>query len=208
MQHWRIFALALGLGLGLQACNFSPNPQALPRLGNHQVDKTTGDTTYHRIPDFEFVNQDSVVVNNATFENKIYVADFFFTSCPTICPKTAQQMLRLYERYKDDDRVALIAHSIDVVRDTVGRLKEYAESMEVSAPKWHFVTGNKVELYEIADDYMSIAEEDPDAPGGFDHSGWFILVDNNRYIRSFCNGTDEESVNEFMKDIDWLLDHM
>lgn len=200
--------IAPGLLLVLQACNFNSHVESLPLLGQHQVDKVTGDTTYHRIPDFEFVNQDSMVVNNATFEGKIYVADFFFTSCPTICPKTAQQMLRLYKRYKDDDRVELLAHSIDTQRDTVGRLKAYANNLEVSAPKWHFVTGDKSEIYEIADDYMSIAIEDPDAPGGFDHSGWFILVDKNRHIRSFCKGTDPESVDEFMKDIDWLLEHM
>ncbi len=202
------FFLILVAALFFQACDLGMGTSSLPRLGKHKVDKETGDTTYHTIPDFQFVNQDSMVVTNETFEGKVYIADFFFTSCPTICPKTAQQMLRLYERYEDDDRVALLAHSIDTKRDTVERLKEYANSLEVSAPKWHFVTGNKAEIYEIADDYMSIAIEDPDAPGGFDHSGWFILVDKDRYIRSFCNGTDPESVDKFMKDIDWLLEHM
>jgi protein SCO1/2 len=197
----------LVLSIFISSCGMG-EMEPLPLLGNHQIDNTTGDTTYHIIPDFEFINQDSMLVNNETFKDKIYVADFFFTSCPTICPKTAQQMLRLYERYKDDDRVALLAHSIDTKRDTVGRLKEYANGLEVSAPKWHFVTGNKADIYEIADDYMSIAIEDPDAPGGFDHSGWFILVDKDRHIRSFCNGTDPESVDDFMEDIDWLLDQM
>jgi protein SCO1/2 len=200
--------LLLSVAVLIGACNFGPDANVLPILGNHDIDESTGDTTYHQIADFEFVNQDSMVVNNATFEGKIYVADFFFTSCPTICPKTSQQMLRLYDHYKDEDRVALLAHSIDVKRDTVGRLKEYANSLGVSAPKWHLVTGDKDEIYEMSDDYMSITEEDPDAPGGFNHSGWFILVDQNRHIRSFCNGTDEESVAQFMKDIDWLLNHM
>lgn len=196
------------LVLGFQACNLNASFEALPLLGQHIIDPETGDTTYHVIPDFQFINQDSMVITNETFKDKVYVADFFFTSCPTICPKTAQQMLRLYKRYEAEDRVALLAHSIDTKHDTVPRLKEYANSLEVSAPKWHFVTGVKSEIYEIADDYMSIAIEDPDAPGGFDHSGWFILVDKDRHIRSFCNGTDPESVDKFMKDIDWLLDNM
>ncbi|KAA3637971.1 MAG: SCO family protein [Bacteroidetes bacterium] len=202
------FFLILVAVLFFHACDFGMGASSLPRLGQHKIDKETGDTTYHTIPDFQFINQDSMEVTNETFKGKVYIVDFFFTSCPTICPKTAQQMLRLYKRYEDDDRVSLLAHSIDTKRDTVARLKEYANSLEVSAPKWHFVTGNKAEIYEIADDYMSIAIEDPDAPGGFDHSGWFILIDENRYIRSFCNGTDPESVDKFMKDIDWLLENM
>lgn len=207
MMNMRLIIQVFIISVALSACGTGMK-EPLPLLGKHQIDKETGDTTYHQIPDFEFINQDSMVVNNETFKDKIYVADFFFTSCPTICPKTAQQMLRLYERYKDEDRVVLLAHSIDTKRDTVGRLKEYANGLEVSAPKWHFVTGEKADIYNIADDYMSIAIEDPDAPGGFDHSGWFILVDKDRHIRSFCNGTDPESVDDFMEDIDWLLDHM
>lgn len=202
-----IYIITLSL-LFLTACNFGPSEEALPKLGQYNIDKTSGDTTFHRIPDFAFVNQDSLPVTNATFEDKIYVTDFFFTSCPTICPKTTRQMLRLYERYKDDDRFALLAHSIDVKRDSVPRLKQYATNLEVSAPKWHFITGNKDEIYDIAEDYMSIAKDDPTAPGGFDHSGWLILIDKNRHIRSFCNGTDEEAVTAFMKDIDWLLENM
>lgn len=199
--------LIIGL-LSLNACNFEKPVQPLPILGIHDIDKEAGDTTYHSIPDFEFTNQDSTSVTNATFEGKIYIADFFFTSCPTICIKTAEQMLRIHERFKTDDRVVLLAHSIDTKRDTVGRLKEYAEKLGVSTPKWHFVTGDKDKIYDIAEDYMSIAKDDPTAPGGFDHSGWLILIDKNRHIRSFCNGTKEEAVTTFMKDIDWLLENM
>ncbi len=180
--------------------------QALPILGNHKIDGA--DTAYHQIPDFAFVDQDSVLVTNATFEGKAYVADFFFTSCPTICPKVKKQMLRLYDKYKDDDRLMLLSYSIDPKRDTVGRLKVYAENLGVSSQKWRFVTGDKDKTYELAEDYLSIAREDPEAPGGFDHSGWLLLVDGKRHIRSFCDGTNPEKVDQFMKDIDWLLEHM
>lgn len=191
--------------LGLTACNQTSAPEALGILGNHDIDPATGDTTFHTIRNFSFVDQDSQVVNNATFAGKAYVADFFFTSCPTICPKVKQQMLRIYDRYENDDRLLLLSHTIDVKRDTVGRLKEYADGLNVKTNKWHFVTGSKDEIYDIAEDYLSIAREDPDAPGGFDHSGWVILIDKNGHIRSFANGTSPEKMDELMEDIDWLL---
>lgn len=188
------------------SCTSQPKEQKLPILGNH--DYTATDTVYHAIPDFQFVNQDSQMVSNETFGNQAYVVDFFFTSCPTICPKVKKQMLRIHEKFKEEDQLVLLSHTIDTKRDTVERLKEYANNLGVGTPKWHFVTGNKDEIYEIADDYFSVAIEDADAPGGFDHSGRLILVDNNRHVRAFCNGTDPEKVEGFMKDIAVLMKEM
>lgn len=194
------------LAIGITACGDSiSEPDVLPVLGNHDIDPATGDTTFHHIRPFAFVDQDSQVITNTTFAGKAYVADFFFTSCPTICPKVKQQMKRIYDKYQDDDRLKMLSITIDVKRDTVGRLKEYAEGLGVSTDKWHFVTGDKDEIYDIAEDYLSIAREDPDAPGGFDHSGWVILLDENGRIRSFANGTIPEKMDELMTDIDWLL---
>lgn len=195
-----LFAAAVVLLAG--ACQYQN--KTLPILG--EMDIVDGDTTYHTVPDFAFVNQDGQIVTNADFEGRVYVVDFFFTSCPTICPKVKREMLRLYERYKNENRIAFLSHSIDVRRDTVERLREYARGLGVSAPKWHFVTGEKDDLYGIADDYFSVAIEDPNAPGGFDHSGRLILVDTRRHVRAFCDGTDPKSVNQFMKDIDLLLE--
>jgi protein SCO1/2 len=183
------------------------HPQKLPILGNRDI-QANGDTIYHTIPSFSFVDQDSQVVNNQTFEGKAYIADFFFTSCPTICPKVKKQMLRIYERFRDEDQLLYLSHTIDPKRDTVGHLKMYAQNLGVDSPKWKFVTGKKEELYEIADDYFSIAIEDPDAPGGYDHSGRIILVDGKGHIRSFCDGTDPEKVDQFMEDIEVLLKEM
>ena len=198
MKHCFLGTLLLLLLAGCQV-----EEGKLPILG--EIDIVNGDTIYHTVPDFAFVNQDSQLVTNADFDGRAYVVDFFFTSCPTICPKVKREMLRLYDRYKDEDRISLLSHSIDVRRDTVGRLREYAAGMGVSTPKWHFVTGDKAAIYDIADDYFSVAIEDPDSPGGFDHSGRLILVDANRHIRAFCDGTDPASVDQFMKDIDRLL---
>lgn len=184
-------------------CQLSTESTSLPYLGRHSVQN--GDTVYHSIPDFKFVNQDSQQVTPASFADKIYVADFFFTSCPTICPKVAQQMLRIYQKYEKDPRVVLLSHSIDTRHDTIPALKDYASKLGVNAPRWHFVTGDKSQIYKIADDYMSIAKEDANAPGGFDHSGYVILVDRNKHLRSFANGTDPTSVDRFMNDMDRLL---
>jgi protein SCO1 len=163
------------------------------------------DTIWPKIPDFAFVNQDSQLVDNQTFSNKIYVADFFFTHCPTICPKVKKQMLRIYEKYKNDDHIVLLSHTIDQKYDTVGRLKWFANQLGVAAPKWQFVTGEKAKIYEMPKHYMSIAEVAPDAPGGYAHSGYLILVDKNRFVRAFADGTKAEAVDKFMLDMDLLL---
>jgi protein SCO1 len=176
----------------------------LPIIGERLGVTEKGDTIYPTIPYFAFVNQNRDTVRNADFVNKIYVVDFFFTHCPTICPKVTAQMLRVYEHFKDSSGVGLLSHSIDPKRDSVGRLRDYADKLGVSAPKWHFVTGERDSIYSIADNYFSIAKEDPKSPGGFDHSGRLILVDKKGRVRSFCDGTDAEDVDRFIKDVEKL----
>ena len=196
--------LFLLLMAGLSACLNTPDTKTLPILGERDI-SPAGDTIYRQVPDFQFINQDSQIVNNATFAGKIYVVDFFFIHCPTICPRVKANGLRLYEKFKNDDRVLMLSHSIDVKNDTVAALKRHAQKLGIDAKKWHLVTGDHDAIYGIADDYFSVAQEDPDAPGGFDHSGRLILVDKNRHVRAFCDGTDAEDVDRFMKDISTLL---
>ena len=180
-------------------------PEKLPIIGERLGIASNGDTIYPTVRPFKFVNQDSAWVSDKDFEGKIYVSDFFFTHCPTICPKVTAQMLRVYNAFKDSAEVKLISFSIDPRHDTVGRLKEYASGLNVTAPKWNFVTGTKDTIYALARDYFSIATEDPNVPGGFDHSGRLILVDKKRHVRSFCDGTDAKQVDRFMCDIALLL---
>ena len=180
------------------------NSDSLPFLGNRDI-LENGDTVYHQIPEFSFIDQDSNIITNETFKDQIYVVDFFFIHCPSICPTVTNQMLRIHERFKDNPKVKLLAHSIDTKNDTVPALKRYADKLGVSAEKWHFVTGDHDQIYELADDYFITARVDDSVPGGFDHSGRIILVDNNRHVRSFCDGTNAESVNKFMDDIETLL---
>lgn len=186
------------------ACTGTSDDKPLPILGERDI-SPAGDTIYRQVPDFQFVDQDSQVVTNATFANKIYVVDFFFIHCPTICPKVKANGLRIYQRFKDDERLGMLSHSIDVKNDTVAALKRHAEKLGIDSKKWHLVTGDHDAIYGIADDYFSVAKEDPNTPGGFDHSGRLILVDKNRHVRSFCDGTDAEDVDRFMKDISKLL---
>lgn len=196
----KIFALLLiGFSVILPSCKQSPQP--LPYLGikENPDDKPS-------IPDFNFIDQLGRPVNAETFKNKIYLTDFFFTSCPTICPIVTGQMLRIYEHFAKDDRVAFLSHSIDTRHDSVPRLKAYADKLHINDDKWRFVTGKKEDIFGISKNYMSIVLEDPDTPGGFNHSGYIILVDKDRHIRAFCNGTIPEDVDKLIPKIQQLLD--
>lgn len=198
----QLFFLGCSLFL-LFACTNGANDRTLPILGNRDV--VNGDTIYPTIPDFAFIDQDSQVVTNATFKDKIYVVDFFFIHCPTICPKVKANGLRIYKKYENDPRLMLLSHSIDTKNDTVAALKHHAEKLGIKSDRWRLVTGDHDQIYSIADDYFSVALENPDAPGGFDHSGRLILVDKNRHVRAFCDGTDAAEVDRFMQEIDLLL---
>lgn len=185
---------------GVIACG---NKNALPILSKPTIEN--GESSYERIPDFQFINQDSQLITPTTFADKIYVVDFFFTSCPTICPTLAKEMKRIYTHFEEEEKVNLLSHTIDPKRDTVGRLALYAQNLEASSDKWHFVTGEKDALFDIAEDYFNIVLEDPSIPEGLDHSGRIVLVDTNGHIRAFCNGTKPEEVDRFINDIERLL---
>ena len=197
----------------LSGCNSSAEQkEKLPILGRREVvekdvnGKTVEDTVYHTIADFKFVDQDSSVITPETFKNKVYVADFFFTSCPTICPVMQTQMVRVYEKFKDNNQILFLSHTIDPDYDTVALLKDYADRLGAESDKWHFVTGNKEDIYDIGQgSYMVTAMEDGNEPGGFLHSGAFILVDKKRRVRGVYDGTKEEEVNKLIHDIPLLL---
>jgi protein SCO1/2 len=180
----------------------------LPYLGPKAIQIVAGksDTIYHKIPAFQFLNQDSVWINEKSFNNQIYVADFFFTSCPTICPKMKTQMLRLYERYEKNTAVGLLSYSIDPDFDRPYRLKAYAQKLQIKAPKWNLLTGDKKAIYQLGEkSYMVTAQEDKNEAGGFVHSGAFILVDRNKHVRGIYDGTKSEEVDHLIDDMETLL---
>lgn len=196
----------------ITGCGVDNKSEKLPVLGRKNIQEImingeiTYDTTFHTVADFSFINQDSNEVTNQTFHNKIYVADFFFTTCPTICPVMKAQMLRVYEHFKDNDQVMFLSHTIDPDYDTVALLHDFADRLGVSGDRWHFVTGDKQDIYDIGQNsYMVSAMENEDEPGGYIHSGAFILVDQEREIRGLYDGTKEEQVDRLINDIPKLL---
>lgn len=197
----------------LMACQ-NPQKTAKPLdiLGHKNIvekninGKVVNDTIYHTIPDFNFTNQYGKAITPTTFNDKIYVSDFFFTSCPTICPTVKAQMHRIYQKYQDDTRLLMLSHTLDPKRDTVEKLHKYAQKLQIEGNKWHFVTGDKTELYDMAMKYFIAADEDAEAPGGITHSGKIVLIDRQKRIRSFADGTEAKQVTQLLKDIDTLLD--
>lgn len=185
--------------LCLASCSISEKP--LPIFGEREL--VAGDTVFHTIADFQFVNQDSVVVTNETVKGKIYVADFFFTTCRTICPIMKSQMARVNEAIKDMPDVLILSHSIDPEYDTVGLLHDYAERLGAKSNKWFFVTGKPRDyVFDIAQtSYFSTAMEDKTEPDGFVHSGAFLLIDKEGRLRGKYDGTVEEDVNRLIADI-------
>lgn len=193
---WITFCLVVG------SC-IDQKDEKLPIFGEKEITKT--DTTYHTIGNFRLVNQDSTIITDESLEGKIYVADFFFTSCRTICPIMKTQMRRVYEVVEDDPEVLIVSHTIDPEYDTVALLKDYSERLGVDSDKWHFLTGNKDSIYYLAQtSYFVTAMEDGTEPDGFIHSGAFLLIDKKGRIRGKYDGTKEEEVNQLLKDIETL----
>ena len=175
----------------------------LPKIGFPTV--VDGDTIPHTISSFSLLNQDSILIDNSYFSESIYLSDFFFMHCPTICPRVKKQMLRLYEHYEDNPKVKFVSHTLDPKRDTPSKLKEYAQNLEVNHSKWLFLTGDKDHIYDIKNDYFVAAMEDDSAPGGITHSGQIILVDSDGHVRSYVEGTDPKEVDKMFNNIDKLL---
>ncbi|MEM6264448.1 MAG: SCO family protein [Bacteroidota bacterium] len=187
-------------------------PRKLPYMGLGEIvektvdGKTVSDTLPYTVPGFRFVDQDSSTITEAVVENKVYVADFFFTSCPTICPIMKKEMKRVHDAFLEDDRIKILSHSLDPEYDTVGVLRTYAEDLGVDSRRWHLMTGPKDSIYYMAKQYMVSAMEDENAPGGYVHSGAFILVDQQRRIRGYYDGTSPEEVDQMIREIPQLFD--
>ncbi len=181
-------------------------PTELPILGERYVDDNQ-DTVYHKIADFAFVNQLGDTITNADMAGKIYVADFFFTSCPTICPIMKKEMLRVYEAYKGQPNFKILSHSIDPTHDTQAVLKDYAEKLGIEdASTWNFLTGDQEKIFEIGQtSYLTTAMSDQAEPGGFLHSGAFLLIDQDGRIRGVYDGTKSDQVDRLIADIPKLL---
>ena len=179
---------------------------SLPIYGETTINEN--DTLYHTIGDFAFYNQDSMLVTDETVAGKVYVADFFFTTCPSICIPMARQMLRVYDKYKNNPNFMILSYSIDPEFDTVQVLKQYANGLGVTkGSNWHFLTGGETDVFSLGEKrYFVTTQKDEKAPGGVLHSGAFILVDEKGRVRGAYDGTDPAKVDQLMLDIEKLLD--
>ncbi len=168
----------------------------------------------HLITGFNLINQDGEKVNESVIKDKIVVADFFFTSCPSICPKMTSQLQRVQEEFKNEDRVMILSHTVWPERDSVPLLKNYAEQYNADKSKWLFLTGNKVHLYDLARKSYLVAPSLTDtnfthgSENDFVHTENFVLVDAKKRIRGYFDGTDKEEVDNLILDIKELLKRM
>ena len=159
--------------------------------------------TFHRISPFKLINQEGDIITEKSFEGKIYVVDFFFTSCPGICPKMTDNMMGLQEEFLNDNDVLLLSHSVTPTRDSVEILKRYAEDKGILSHKWHIVTGDEQEIYRLGrKDYfveedLGLEKEEDD----FLHTENFVLIDKNRHIRGIYNGLNKTSISQLITDI-------
>ena len=207
MRH-RLIMCPLALLWLLFGCGEEPR---LPYLQREITEKIVNgvrvpDTIFREIPRFSLRNQDSAIVTNKTFDGTIYVADFFFTSCPTICPVMHRNLLKVYSKYKGNPSVKLASHTIDVKYDTPSRMKKYASKLGIEGTQWEFLWGSRDEIYALAErNYIVAAQEDSKAPGGFVHQGYLILVDKQKRIRGAYDGTLDTEVKKLMNDMDVLL---
>ncbi len=185
------------------SCKNATNKQVLPIFGEKKLSNT--DTIYHTIADFSFKNQFNETVSNQTVKSKIYVADFFFATCQSICPQMSTNLIEVQKAFLNDDSLLILSHSVNPLHDTVEVLNGYGIRYGAKKNKWHFLTGNKKQIYDLAKtSYLVNALEEDGSAEGFLHSELFLLIDTKGRIRGFYDGTDKVQVNKLITDIKLL----
>jgi len=181
--------------------------KTLPIYQPNDVTAELVDTTiqhvkkYHEIADFSLTNQNGQTITQEDYKDKIYVADFFFTTCQTICPIMTDHMAKIQEKVKNDPEIMLLSHSVTPKVDTVAQLKKYALEKGVNDKKWNLVTGDKKEIYNLARKSYLAAKDMPYNEYDLIHTENFVLVDKKKRIRGFYDGTDPKAIEELMDDI-------
>lgn len=187
--------------------------KVLPFIGNFDVEyklvdgKEVTDTIYPTVPYFYFRNQDSVLKKSTDYKGKVWIADFFFTSCPTICPKMTKNLRFLNNNLKDlASDIQFMSFSINPDFDTPSQLKRYKEHYQINSKNWDFLTGNEDETHRLGiENFQIFAGRDDEAEGGFAHSGAFTLVDKEGFVRGVYLGTDIKQVKQLEQDVRLLL---
>ena len=211
----RILFLVLGffsvLIIGLFYTALKPK-KSLPIFNPADVNPELVDSTvqyirkYHKIPAFSFVNQNGKIITDKTYAGKIYVADFFFTTCGSICPKMTNNMALVQQAYLTESRVMFLSHTVFPEIDSVAVLKRYAQEKGVNDRKWNLVTGDKKEIYSLARKaYLAVKLGKPSELYDMVHTENFVLVDAQKRVRGFYDGTNKEEIERLIADIQLLL---
>lgn len=195
--------------------NGTTQQRVLPILGQRDVEynnvngEEIADTLYHTIPEFRYLNQDSLMIESESMKGKIWISDFFFTHCPTICPPMTSQMKRLNNNLNDlSAELQFMSFSIDPDRDTPSRLREYISAHDIELKNWHFFTGDEQATHRLGiEAFLVHAGTDDTQPGGFAHGDIFTLVDREGHVRGIYHGTVEQDVDKLEKDTRKLLEH-
>ena len=184
-------------------CTQKKSSVLLPIYGEKKI--ISGDTIYHQIASFNLTNQIGQVVNQNTTKNKIYIANFFFATCQSICPMMSNQLQEVQKAFLADDSVLILSHSVNPLHDTVAVLNNYADTYGAKTNKWHLLTGNKKQIYDLAKtSYLVNAFEDDGSPEGFLHSELFLLIDKKARIRGMYDGTNTSEVKKLIEDVKLL----
>lgn len=209
-----LFMLCAFLVMGCENSTKNKNSQkTLPYLGFKDVDiiefdgQQISDTIYHKIGNFYFTAHTGDPITNETVAGKIYVADFFFTHCPSICPIMTENLKTFHNNTKDIKELVILSHTIDPKRDSIARLNEYIRLHKIDTrDNWFFIRGSQDYTYDIGkDEYLINADVDREAEGGFLHSEHFVLIDRTGHIRGMYEGTDTAQVQQLEKDIRFLI---
>ena len=169
-----------------------------------------------KVPEFSFTNQNQKTITNQSYHDKVYIVEFFFTTCPSICPIMNQNMVKIQDHFFGNPNLGIASLTIDPIKDTPKVLKEYAIQYKITNPNWNLLTGNKETIYKFANSGFNLyVGENPEVGGGFEHSGFFALVDKEGNIRSrydeqgnpiiYYNGLGDDGVKMLKEDIKLLL---
>ena len=209
-KYWSFIALFLIVSAGILALFYNAlKPQKYlpiyqPSMVNYElVDSTLQHVKkFHKIAPFNLTNQNGETITEQDYQDKIYVADFFFTTCPTICPKMTANMGQLQNEFLEDSQVKFLSYSVTPQIDSVQQLKKYAVEKGVNDSKWNLVTGDKKIIYSLArKSYLAVKEDGDGGPFDMIHTENFILVDPEKRIRGFYDGTEKEDMKKLKNDI-------
>lgn len=210
-KKFGLFFLVLSIIIVTIIYNILNVKKALPIYQPALVNAELVDSTiqhkkkYHKIADFSLTNQNGETVTQENFKNKIYIADFFFTTCPTICPIMTDHMRDIQKEIINDNNIMLLSHSVTPKIDSVAQLKRYALKKGVNDKKWHLVTGDKKQIYELArKSYLAVKTDGNGDQYDMIHTENFMLIDKERQIRGFYDGTDPEAIKTLLEDLETL----